>query len=174
MSHASINLDARKSAHQVLDTVWRGRGFPVDPMWIASELGCKVLETALPDNVLGGLVKDADKDPVILLNQDENTDHKRFNCAQKIGHYIDLMMQDTDCYKYVDFRMQQAAFSASAEEIFANYFGASLLMPDLVVRRMAQDGCSLAGMAKYFGVTPEAMEYRLQQLDITLNVPLAA
>jgi hypothetical protein len=128
MNTVSINLDAKKSAYQLLHSVWGGRGFPVDPVWIAEELGLSVLETELPDNVLGGLVKDADKDPVILLNQCDTADHKRFNCAQKIGHYVDLMMQDADNYRYVDFRLQRAASAVSCDQVFANYFGESLLM----------------------------------------------
>ncbi|MBI1890675.1 MAG: ImmA/IrrE family metallo-endopeptidase [Burkholderiales bacterium] len=172
MDQALIDLDAKKSAHQLLNEVWGGRGFPVDPIWIAEELGVTVLETELPDNVLGGLVKDADKDPVILINRFDTDDHKRFNCAQKIGHYVDLMMQDADCYKYVDFRMQQANFAASADQIFANYFGESLLMPEMEVRTMAEDGASLEVMAKHFGVTEDAMEYRLKSLGVLL--PAAA
>lgn len=170
MNHSSINLDAKRSAHQLLDTVWQGRGFPVDPVWIAEELGVTVLETDLPENVLGGLVKDADKDPVILLNQIDSKDHKRFNCAQKIGHYVDLMMQDADCYKYVDFRMQQADFSESGEEIFANYFGASLLMPEPEVRGLASKGVTVKAMADHFGVSMDMMEYRLKSLDIDAEV----
>lgn len=172
MNHASINQDANKSAHQLLDTLWRGRGFPVDPMKIAEELGVTVLETALPDNVLGGLVKDADKDAVILLNQGESNDHKRFNCAQKIGHYVDLVAHQAVCYKYVDFRVHQTEFGA--DEVFANYFGAALLMPDIAVRQLAREGMAAAAMAKHFGVTVDAMEYRMRELGLMSDLPAAA
>ncbi len=174
MNHASINLDAKKSANQLLDTLWNGRGFPVDPKWIAQELGVIVLEADLPENILGGLVKDANKDPVILLNQIDTEAHKRFNCAQKIGHYVDLMTQDADCYRYVDFRVQQASSGDNTEELFANYFGASLLMPELAVRQVARKGMSLTSMAKHFGVTADAIEYRLVQLGIDLELIVAA
>jgi Zn-dependent peptidase ImmA (M78 family) len=83
------------------------------------------------------------------------------------------MMQDTDCYKYVDFRMQQANFTASSEQIFANYFGESLLMPESEVRLMAEEGISLDSMAAHFGVTEEAMEYRMKQLGIVADALLA-
>jgi Zn-dependent peptidase ImmA (M78 family) len=172
MNTASINVDAKKSAYQLLNSVWGGRGFPVDPVWIAEELGLTVLEAALPDNVLGGLIKDADKDPVILLNQLDTADHKRFNCAQKIGHYVDLMMHDADCYKYVDFRLQQANFAASSEQIFANYFGESLLMPEAEVMELVEEKASIEDMARHFGVTEDAMEYRLRTLGV--GMPIAA
>lgn len=174
MNHASIHLDAKKSAYQILDSVWRARGFPVDPRAIAAELGVTVLESELPENILGGLIKDADKDPVILLNQVDTEEHKRFNCAQKLGHYIEMMTQEADCYKYVEFRVQPAIRSDSTEEIFANYFSASLLMPDLAVRQLARKGMSLKSMAKHFGVTIDAMEYRVRQLGIDLEQIIAA
>lgn len=165
MQNAATNLEAGRSACQLLDTVWRGRGFPVDPMLIAEELGVTVLEADLPENVLGGLLKDADKDPVILLNQVDTRDHKRISCARKIGRYVDLTMHDEDCYKYVDFRTQQAG-SAGADEIFAEYFSASLLMPEQEVRGLAQKNMPLAAMAEHFGVSADEMGSRLESLEI--------
>lgn len=173
MQHSSNNLDANKSACQLLDSVWQGRGFPIDPVWIAEELGVTVLEADLPENVMGGLVKDADKDAVILLNQLDTVDHKRFSCAQKIGHYVDFMLHDEDCYKYVDFGAQQASFMASAEEVFATYFGASLLMPEAEVRDMVGKNMPLAEMAAHFGVSEEVMKVRLAVLDMPAHAAAA-
>lgn len=163
MQSTATNVEAGKSACQLLDTVWRGRGFPVDPMLIAEELGVTVLETDLPENVLGGLLKDADKDPVILLNQVDSQDHKRISCARKIGRYVDLTMQDEDCYKYVDFRTQQAG-SAADGEVFAEYFSASLLMPEQEVRGLMQKNMPLGAMAEHFGVSEDEMRSRLASL----------
>jgi Zn-dependent peptidase ImmA (M78 family) len=174
MQHSSTNQDAKKTAYQLLDNVWQGRGFPVDPVWIAEELGVIVLEADLPENVIGGLVKDADKDPVILLNQVDDANDKRFSCAHKIGHYVDLMMQDEDCYKYVDFRSQQAGFQASSDEVFANYFGASLLMPEAAVRSLAEQGWSMEAMATHFGVTQALLACRLEELAHHLGEAEAA
>jgi Zn-dependent peptidase ImmA (M78 family) len=164
MQHAATNLEAGKSACQLLDTLWCDRGFPVDAVWIAEELGVTVLETELPDNVQSGLLKDADKDPVILLNQVDTQDHKRIICARKIGHYVDLTLHDQDCYKYVDFRTQQAKSNAGADEVFANDFSASLLMPEQEVRGVAQKAVSLRAMAEHFGVSEDAMQMRLESL----------
>lgn len=69
MTSVSIAMDAERSASQLLDTMWRGRGFPVDPQAIAAAMGLIVHQAGLPGNIPGGLVKDADKDPVILLTQ---------------------------------------------------------------------------------------------------------
>lgn len=170
---AAMNLEAGKSACHLLDTVWCERGFPVDPVWIAEELGMTVLEADLPSNVLGGLLKDADKDAVILLNQIETPDHKRISCAQKIGHYVDLSQHDEDCYRYVDFRAQQAGFQAGADAVFANYFGASLLMPEHAVQDMLRQGVTPVAMAEHFGVDEDVMLSRLESLGVPVHAEAA-
>ncbi|RJG01140.1 ImmA/IrrE family metallo-endopeptidase [Noviherbaspirillum sedimenti] len=174
MNHASIHLDAKKSAYQILDSVWRGRGFPVDPTAIATQMGIAVLEAELPENILGGLIKDAGKAPVVMLNQCDSADRKRFNCAQKLGYYAGQMNRHAECYKYVEFRLRQGGIDDGALEVFADAFAASLLMPDLAVRQLARKGLAFSGMASHFGVTADALEYRLKQLGIDLEQIVAA
>lgn len=173
MTHASIHLDAKKSAYQLLDSVWRGRGFPVDPKVIAGKLGITVLEAELPENILGGLIKDADKDPVVMLNQGDSLEHNRFNCAQKLGYYTERKARNVECFKYVEFRVRHGIDNGTSE-IFADAFAASLLMPDLAVRQLARKGMALKGMAQHFGVTADALECRLKQLGIDLEQIVAA
>lgn len=173
MSQASIHLDAKKAAYQLLDSVWRGRGFPVDPKAIAAELGVTVLEAELPENILGGLIKDVGKDPVVMLNQCDSAEHKRFNCAQKLGYFTEQKNRHAECYKYVEFRVRQGTDNGTPE-IFADSFAASLLMPELAVRQLARKGMALKGMAQHFGVTADALEYRLKQLGIDLEQIVAA
>jgi Zn-dependent peptidase ImmA (M78 family) len=174
MDHASIQLDAKKSAYQVLDQAWRGRSFPVDPRAIAVELGITVLEAELPETILGGLIKDAGKDAVVMLNACDTEDHKRFNCAQKLGYYIEHNRQHAECFKYVEFRVRRAGMDSDKSEIFADAFAASLLMPELAIRQLARKGMALKGMAQHFGVTTDALEYRLKQLGIDLEQIVAA
>ena len=174
MSHAPIQLDAKKSAYQVLDKAWGGRGFPVDPRAIAAELGITVLEADLPETILGGLIKDAGKDAIIMLNLVDSDDHKRFNCAQKLGYYMERSRQHADGYKYVEFRVRRGGIEGGAPEVFADAFAASLLMPELAIRQLARKGMALKGMARHFGVTADALEYRLKQLGIDLEQIVAA
>lgn len=174
MDHASIQLDAKKSAYQVLDQAWRGRNFPVDPKAIAEEMGVTVLESQLPETILGGLIKDAGKAPVVMLNLCETPDHQRFNCAQKLGYYIEQTRQHADCYKYVEFRVRRGDLDSGVSEMFADAFAASLLMPELAIRQLARKGMALKAMARHFGVTTDALEYRLKQLGIDLEQIVAA
>lgn len=174
MNDTSIQLDAKKSAYQMLDQNWRGQSFPVDPKAIAAEMGVTVLEAELPATILGGLIKDANKDPVIMLNQCDTEEHKRFNCAQKLGYYVERARQHDECYKYVEFRVRAATAGTSVSESFADAFAASLLMPDLAIRQLARKGMALKGMARHFGVTTDALEHRLKQLGIDLEQIVAA
>ena len=52
------------SAHALLKDIWGDRKFPVDPVWIANELGLDVVETTLDDDVSGALLKEPEQDPV--------------------------------------------------------------------------------------------------------------
>lgn len=173
MNPASIHLDAKKAAYQLLDSVWRGRGFPVDPRAVAAGMGIAVLEAELPENILGGLIKDAGKDPVVMLNQCDSVEHRRFNCAQKLGYFTAMNQQHAECYKYVEFRVRQGAEN-DGHETFADSFAASLLMPDLAVRQLARKGMAKKGMAQHFGVSADALEFRLKQLGIDLEQIVAA
>ncbi|TCS39205.1 uncharacterized protein DUF955 [Paucimonas lemoignei] len=174
MNDTSIQLDAKKSAYQVLDQVWRGQSFPVNPAAIAGEMGMTVLEAELPETILGGLIKDAGRDAVIMLNLCDTEEHKRFNCAQKLGYYVERLKQHDECFKYVEFRVRAASAGSSVSESFADAFAASLLMPELAIRQLARKGMALSGMARHFGVTADALEYRLKQLGIDLEQIVAA
>lgn len=174
MNQASIQLDAKKSACQVLDQAWRGRGFPVEPQAIATVMSLVVLEAELPETILGGVIKDAGKNPVVMLNQCDSDEHKRFNCAQKLGYHIERARHHAECYKYVEFRLRQGGIDSSEPEVFADAFAAALLMPELAMRQLARKGMALKAMARHFGVTVDALEYRLKQLDIDLEQIIAA
>ncbi len=161
MRASSTALEAQTSATHLLEAVWGNKGFPVDPLWIAAELGMQVFETELPEQVLGALVQDQGKDPVILLNQSDSALHKRINCAHKIGHYADHVMHHEDFYKYIDLRGQPLAAEDYALEEFANQFCEALLMPENEIRKLEQLGTTTTLMAQYFGVSENVMEHRM-------------
>lgn len=73
------------SAHALLKDIWGDRKFPVDPVWIANELGLDVVETTLDDDVSGALLKEPEQDPVIILNRNDSNVRKRFTCAHELG-----------------------------------------------------------------------------------------
>jgi Zn-dependent peptidase ImmA (M78 family) len=164
MNTAIATMYARKSAHALLQTVWVDRGFPVDPVWIAGKLGVTVIETALPEAVLGSLVKDQHKDPVIMINESDEQAHKRFNCAYKIGYFADHQMRQDDFYKHLALRDRHAG--DDPKEAFAHRFSQELLMPEDEIHRLEREGAAVEAMAQYFGVPEDIMRMRIADTQL--------
>ena len=153
-----------QTARQILSEIWGERGFPVDPVWIARQLSIKVLDADLPENISGALVKEVGKDPVILLNSADSKNRKRFSCAHELGHY--MHRQSDDSFEYIDLRGPAAAAGVNPQEISANQFAASLLMPESEVQRLRALKMVPAILAYRLGVSRDAMDYRLKNLRL--------
>ncbi|MBS3797174.1 ImmA/IrrE family metallo-endopeptidase [Pseudoalteromonas sp. BDTF-M6] len=163
-----MNLDPNVEAKKVLDRLWCNQGFPVDPVSIAQKMGLQVLDTDLPPTVSGALIKEAGADPIIALHYADHSNRKRFTCAHELGHYVSRIESNDDNieYEYVDLRGSVAASGCDSEEIFANRFAASLLMPEKVVREHVKSGKSHFESALFFGVSNEALKHRLKNLGL--------
>lgn len=159
-------MDARTAAQSLLESVWGQREFPVDPVWLANQLGIDVIETELPDNVSGALIKDKDKDPVIVLCKLDSKNRKRFTCAHEIGHYAYRLTTNGDHYEYIDLRGDSASTGTDPEEIYANQFAAELLMPKDEVEKLSNKNMPAFLIAQHFGVSDDAMRYRLKNLSL--------
>lgn len=162
-------MTAEAVATQLLSTLWPEKNFPVDPVQIAWELGIEVVETTLPDNVSGALIKDQGKDPVILLCNSDSKNRKRFSCAHEIGHYAYRLANNGDHYEYIDFRDEASAKGNEPEEIYANQFAAGLLMPADEIRALHRRGLPAFLIAQRFGVSDDAIRFRLNNLGLRPN-----
>jgi Zn-dependent peptidase ImmA (M78 family) len=159
---ALTRADAEREADRIRASIW-GDAFPVDPVKIARRLGVDVVEADLGQNVAGALVKDIGQDPTILLSVVDSPNRKRFTCAHELGHFV-ARAEDPEEYDYVDLRDALSKTGTKPEEIFANSFAAALLMPETEVQRLEDKGLSAMQLALYFGVSQEAMHYRLKNL----------
>lgn len=164
-------LDPQAEAERVLSTCWPARVIPVDPVAIARQLGVDVRQATLPDNVSAAIVKKPGADAVILLAQSDSNKRKRFSCAHELGHYVRRAGEDS--IEFVDLRGPVASEGLDAEEIFANRFAACLLMPEKEVRDFCDAYRKQTGnpvppwfAAEHFGVSGEAMGFRLANLRI--------
>lgn len=157
--------EGEKVAVELLDECWDGN-LPIDPVRIAKSLGVKVLDVYLNKDVSGALVKKPEQDPSILLNAEDSTTRKRFTCAHELGHYI-RRAGERNQYEYVDYRDHRSSTGTDEEERYANSFAASLLMPELAVKVFKAEGLPAFRMAKRFGVSPESMQYRLDNLGLS-------
>jgi Zn-dependent peptidase ImmA (M78 family) len=160
--HKQAEIDAI----ELLDQSWDG-AFPVDPVRIAKDLGVKVLDASLKKDISGALVKKEGRDPSILLNAEDSKARKRFTCAHELGHYIRRSSEPTPQYEYVDYRDKRSSTGTDEEERYANSFAASLLMPEFAIEAVYESGMPAFRLAKQFGVSPESMQHRLNNLGLS-------
>jgi Zn-dependent peptidase ImmA (M78 family) len=164
--------EATRAADRVLDGTWPGGredpAVPVDPAQIARKLGIDVYETELETDVFALLAKQPGEDPVIALNQADSRNRKRFSCAHELGHFVRRSDSHAglDQYAYLDRRSSLSASGSDADEVYANAFAASLLMPEICVRRYRRAGLQPLEMGLRFDVSQEAMQYRLKNLRL--------
>ena len=163
-----MSLNPRNEARKVYDSFWKGRPFPVDPVTISELIGLDVLETTLPDTVSGALIKEAGKDPVIILHKFDHSNRKRFSCSHELGHYIDRVesSESSSEFEYVDLRGPNSSNGSDPSEVFANQFAANLLMPEEVISKLHRENKSHVEMAIFFGVSVEALKNRLKSLRL--------
>lgn len=159
-------ITPERDAQQLLAQVWRDRPLPVDPIYIARELGLDVYVAELEPDWSGALVKRAYEDARIYVNRFDSHNRQRFTAAHELGHYYKRQPEDHEAYEYVDRRDHRARQGTDAEEIYANQFAAALLMPADEVRRLHEEGVAAPTMAYHFGVSAEAMAYRLVNLGL--------
>jgi Zn-dependent peptidase ImmA (M78 family) len=161
---SEIKQQAATDAAMLLREAW-GDTIPVDPIALARAAGIRVVDAALDDDTAGALVKAPGQDPTILLNENDSPNRKRFTCAHELGHYRRRSASDSE-YTTVDLRGSLAAAGTDVEEIYANEFAACLLMPADAVKNLLAESVGDLEMAIRFGVSREAIEFRIANLFI--------
>jgi Zn-dependent peptidase ImmA (M78 family) len=173
VGYGRTKMEAEHDAKQLLQKAWWKQPssevrLPVDPFAIARELGIKVFaDRSLPADVSGMLKKQAGySDPEILLNAGDSRNRQRFTCAHELGHYTQRVKSGKDgIWDYVDRRDPLSSQGLDADEVYANQFAAELLMPRDVVTERAK-GSNAAALAIDFGVSGDAMGFRLENLRL--------
>ena len=162
-----------KAAKELLTAVWSPTGedipYPIDPAKVAERLGVKVFKADLTQTVSGMLIKQPARDPEIFLNGSDSQNRQRFSCAHELGHYVKrtaLPDGAAEEMEYVDFRNPLSAQGLDPEEVWANQFAAALLMPRELVKSVHKEFQNPAALAAEFGVSTDAMNFRLQNLGL--------
>lgn len=162
-----------KAATELLRTVWAPDGrpaYPIDPAKIAEALGLKVYAADLQIDVSGMLVKHPARDPEIYINGRDSKNRQRFSCAHELGHYIKRSSEEVQTteegWEYIDLRSPLSATGQDPDEVWANRFAAALLMPADLVKEVHTEVSEPAALAYEFGVSSDAMNFRLQNLDL--------
>jgi Zn-dependent peptidase ImmA (M78 family) len=164
-------MNPESDAKQILATVWAPEAeageipLPVDPFVIAQRLGIKAYAAGLDEGVSGMLIKRPGEDPEIYVHASDSPNRQRFTCAHELGHYVKRSATGDQEWEYVEHRDLLTSQGSDQEEIFANRFAASLLMPREAVEELHKR-LGAAALAYEFGVSADAMHYRLVNLGL--------
>lgn len=174
MNNTIQNLNSAEIAAAVFESYWANKEFPVDPVYIADKINISVLiKDNVPTNVFGALVKVKGKNPVMILPKHDSIQRKRFTAAHELGHYFLRVNSDgnldTEEYQFIDLRSDD--HKNKPEEIFANKFAAELLMPEKTIKGTFNLTSKVTfkeilELSKLFGVSIEAMSYRMKNLNL--------
>jgi Zn-dependent peptidase ImmA (M78 family) len=167
-------VEAERDARELLERAWPTEAaapvyLPIDPIAIARQLGIQVFtDRGLAPEVSGMLRKQAGyEDPEILLNARDSRNRQRFTCAHELGHYTQRVKSGKDeAWEYIDRRDPLSSEGLDPDEVYANQFAAELLMPRDVVEERAGSSKNAAALALDFGVSGDAMRFRLDNLRL--------
>ncbi len=157
-------------AAELLNTQWRldEAGLPrlpVDPIEIARSMGAEVYAAAMQEGSSGALVI-RDGASTIYLNGSDSRDRQRFTAAHEVGHLVQHSNAGDLDVDHVDWRDDLAGSRGGPNEVYCNQFAAALLMPADVVKHMHAEGLTPSQMALRCGVSSQAINFRLKNLNI--------
>jgi Zn-dependent peptidase ImmA (M78 family) len=150
---------------------------PVPVEAIARAQGLPIVETEMEADVSGALIRSGNLQG-IAINASQAPVRKRFTVAHELAHFL-LNHVDKDHVDWQFTVIRRDGRSSEAEddqEIAANFFAASLLMPKHLLRQDVErhkrfdgeillDDSDVLLLAKKYKVSEAAMRYRLQNLS---------
>jgi Zn-dependent peptidase ImmA (M78 family) len=107
----------------------------------------------------------------IILRAAEPQSRQRFTLAHELGHWVCQVKEGREAPVYC----RAADVAPTADRLLerrANVFAAELLMPDDAVRAEWPRAASAAELANWFGVSEEAMGWRLYSFDLAPGPPV--
>lgn len=159
------HADPARVAAALLSSYWDG-SLPVNPIAIARSAGIEVaaLNPDNPDDtdLSGKYQRHGPRGrPVAYYCMDEAPVRIRFTVAHELGHHF---LGHGDSQRDETF----SALGIDPIEIAANQFAAALLMPETIVRHYVDRVgiVDIETLAKRFGVSQQAMGFRLRNLAL--------
>ncbi len=172
-------LTRKQIEQQVLDLLVEHDidSVPVPIEAIARAQGLPIVETKMEADVSGALIRSGNLQG-IAINSSQAPNRKRFTVAHELAHFL-LNHVDKDHIDWQFTVIRRDGRSSEAEddqEIAANFFAASLLMPKHLLRQDVErhkrfdgeiqlDDSDVLLLAKKYKVSEAAMRYRLQNLS---------
>lgn len=145
---------------------------------LCDNLGIQLLEAKYEDdNISGAITKDGNR-WIIVVNESHPPTRKRFTVAHELGHYFAVINESLPAEEYLEDndnvikdyfilnRTEEVADDVYQVERQANFIGASILMPESMIRSLFEQSVSPPDMAQRFGVSESALSYRLKSLGL--------
>lgn len=138
---------------------------------IARAAGCRIVSSQLRD--ISGILVRSTGGATIGVNGQQPAVRKRFTIAHELGHLL-LHQGEQVTYDHdfrVNLRSSNSSTGQDVEEVEANFFAASLLMPDALLEADPRteyihldDDAAVGALAKSFKVSQQSMTLRLARL----------
>ena len=135
---------------------------PVKLSKILEKYGYSVKSGDFPNETISGALNIEKK--IIYVADNDTFGRQMFTIAHELGHIFLNDKKDKEIYYRID--SVNLDESEKNGEIEANYFAASLLMPQLLVKKFWDITKDIEKMALWFGVTRSACYWRLKNLDL--------
>lgn len=133
---------------------------PIDIEKIIEEYGIEVIRGEFEQNE-SGAIKIVEWGARIVVNSTEPVVRQRFTLAHELGHYISYRVQKKTG-TIVEYRDGTSSLGSSEEEVFANRFAASILMPIPIISHMIGKTDDLSEIARNLNVSKEALTHRIK------------
>ena len=160
---------AKKLAAQYIKEDDSPDRYRINVKQVAKDLGISLVNHDFPGGMSGVFIRQGDE-LYIGVNKSHSTQRKRFTIAHEIGHYIlhseDVIHHDNVNLESPDIVLYRSDSVSGHNEVEANAFAAELLMPEQLIDDCIDAGANtIDGLARAFNVSPDAMRYRLINLN---------
>jgi Zn-dependent peptidase ImmA (M78 family) len=142
--------------------------YPIDPLEIARRCEFEVLAVNFIDKSLAGTVAVENGKVTIAVSADDEPSGRVFTIAHEIGHAL-LHLEGAYNGNLKDSRVslqRHPSGDGMTVEIEANEFATNLLMPEQMLTAAWASIKDPASLAEKFGVSGDAMRYRLKSLSL--------
>jgi Zn-dependent peptidase ImmA (M78 family) len=159
-----IKKEAAEDAARVLKATFRSR-IPIEPIGIAEELGIRVVEIDLDEDILGMLLIKPGVETKIYLNQRDGVIRQRLACGLELGNYVRHSAQ-TNKFGRLDRITDRSTLKEDPDLIYAEEFAACLLMPPAEFNALLELGVDDLEIALRFQVPREMVQRKLEAIGV--------
>ena len=150
---------------------------PIDIEKIAEHYAEIRSEELEDDNMSGMLYRHSENKNIIGINSRHPESRRRFTLAHELGHLLlhknDEILIDGNLHTAFAFRNQKSKEGIDEKEIEANFFAASILMPESLLKKDAKSVAMTSDaedaiilLADLYNVSVQAMTIRLTKLKL--------